>query len=375
MLLEHSPVADSQSNGVIERGIRSFEEMTRVILFDLSSRMVSLVSVHSPVFPWIVEHATDLLNQCHVASDGKSPYERLKKRPHRGELLPFGAAVMFRVAGKVPGGLMTERWHLGTWLGKRFHTEEHIVAREGDGPVIRSRAVKLMPEVTTSEDLDAIKGSPWAPSGVLNDVLPDVPRPILSRDDPSAEPEVDRLVPRNMKIITHDIFKKFGYTPGCAKCRKLSRNECSHPSLAHSQEFRSRIETASKADPVYRDRVERAEQRKMDFYAKEVERSDHSRRASLEPEVVPGAPADEAENEDHSSVREAKRARGEPEQDLSGEIHIPSADETLNPPELQTAPSSSTSIPIPSGASSSSSVKRTFEFSRRVVWQWCETFT
>ena len=38
-LLEHSPVADSQSNGFIERGIRSVEEMTRVILFDLSSRI------------------------------------------------------------------------------------------------------------------------------------------------------------------------------------------------------------------------------------------------------------------------------------------------------------------------------------------------
>ena len=39
--LEHSPVADSQSNGLIERGIRSVEEMTRVLLFDLSSRVES----------------------------------------------------------------------------------------------------------------------------------------------------------------------------------------------------------------------------------------------------------------------------------------------------------------------------------------------
>ena len=31
-LLEHSPVADSQSNGFIERGIRSVEEMTRVLV-------------------------------------------------------------------------------------------------------------------------------------------------------------------------------------------------------------------------------------------------------------------------------------------------------------------------------------------------------
>ena len=271
-LLEHSPVADSQSNGLIERGIRSVEEMTRVLLFDLSRLVGCPVSVHSPVFPWIVEHATDILNKCHEASDGKSAYERLKKRPHRGELLPFGASVMFRVAGKVPGGLMTERWHMGTWLGRQFHTEEHIVARKGDGLVIRSRAVKVMPEPTTMDDLDAIKGSPWPPSGVLRDVLPDVPRPTLSRDDPSVEPEEERPVPRNTKI-TQDILKKFGHTPGCAKCRKWSRNEYSHTSLAHSQDCRIRFEAASKTDPTYRDRVERAEQRKMDFYAKEVDGS------------------------------------------------------------------------------------------------------
>ena len=46
--------ADPQSNGFIERGIRSVEEMTRVILFDLSST----IGVQSPVFPRIVEHAT-----------------------------------------------------------------------------------------------------------------------------------------------------------------------------------------------------------------------------------------------------------------------------------------------------------------------------
>ena len=82
-LLEHSPVADSQSNGLIERGIRSVEEMTRVLLSDLSSQVGSSISVHSPVFPWIVENAADLLNKCHVASDCKSAYERLKKRSHR----------------------------------------------------------------------------------------------------------------------------------------------------------------------------------------------------------------------------------------------------------------------------------------------------
>ena len=94
---------------------------------------------------------------------------------------------------------MTEWWHRGTWLGKRFHTEEHIVAGKGDGLVIRSRTVEAMPEETAMENLGAIEGSPWAPSGVLRDVLPDVPRPILSRDEPPFVPAEERPVPRNMK--------------------------------------------------------------------------------------------------------------------------------------------------------------------------------
>ena len=78
-----------------------------------------------------------------------------------------------------------------------------------------------------------------------------------------------------------------------------------------------------------------------------------------------GPPTEEEKGEDHSSARDVKRARGEPEQDLSVEIPIPSADETLTPPEILSVPSGSTpsswtSIPIPPGASSSSGVKRTY---------------
>ena len=58
----------THSRSLIERGIRSVEEMTRVLLFDLSSRVGRPISVHSPVFSWIVEHATDIL---HKMSCGK----------------------------------------------------------------------------------------------------------------------------------------------------------------------------------------------------------------------------------------------------------------------------------------------------------------
>ena len=67
--------------------------------------------------------------------------------------------------------------------------------------MIRSRAAKVMPEETTLDDLDAIKSSPWGPCCVLRDVLPDVPRPILSRDKPPLLLVEERPVPRNMNIF------------------------------------------------------------------------------------------------------------------------------------------------------------------------------
>ena len=88
------------------------------------------------------------------------------------------------------------------------------MAGQRDGLVSRSRAAKAMPEETTLDDLDTIKGSPWAPSGVLRDVLPDVPRPILSRDEPPLVPVDERPVPRNVQI-SQDILKKYGYARVC----------------------------------------------------------------------------------------------------------------------------------------------------------------
>ena len=87
-------------------------------------------------------------------------------------------------------------------------------------------------------------------------------------------------------------------------------------------------------------------------------------------------PRSDPEGEDHSRARDVTRARGEPEQDLSGEIPIPSADETLlchpdrlrsvrlqsqlllEPPQWCEAYSERTMLPNSLGVSSGSGVKR-----------------
>ena len=93
---------------------------------------------------WIVEHAADILNKCRVASDGKSAYERLKMTS------TSRCALETRLSGDVQSCWEGSRRSLagevapGHVAGKTCHTEEHIVARKGDGLVIRSRAVKAM---------------------------------------------------------------------------------------------------------------------------------------------------------------------------------------------------------------------------------------
>ena len=71
-----------------------------------------------------------------------------------------------------------------------------------------------MPEETTLESLNTIKGSPCAPSGVLRDVLLDVPRQILSRDESPFLPVEERPLPRNMKF-SQDILKAVQIAGNC----------------------------------------------------------------------------------------------------------------------------------------------------------------
>ena len=48
------------------------------------------VQVEDQYFPWLVRHSSWLLSRFLVKSDGKTPYERLRGREYRGEVVePF----------------------------------------------------------------------------------------------------------------------------------------------------------------------------------------------------------------------------------------------------------------------------------------------
>ena len=97
------------------------------------------MDVHLPVVAWLAEHVADMYNQSHVYEDGKTAYEKLRGRKYKGEMLPFGCQVLHRVTGKPIGGVVAPRWLPGTWLGKTWSSDEHLVATE-TGKVVRARS-------------------------------------------------------------------------------------------------------------------------------------------------------------------------------------------------------------------------------------------
>ena len=148
--------------------MQSFEQIFRTHKLDLQRKVGKGVDVHLPVMAWLAEHVADMYNKSHVYEDGKTAYEKLRGRKYKGEMLPFGCQVLHRVTGKPIGGVVASRWLPGTWLGKTWSSDEHLVATE-TGKVVRARSVRRMPgESSWSADIwCGIIGQPWGPTGTI----------------------------------------------------------------------------------------------------------------------------------------------------------------------------------------------------------------
>ena len=95
-------------------------------------------------------------------------------------MVEFGAAVRFRVCGKVQGSSMGERWFNGIFLGKKAGTEENIEMRE-NGSVVRARAIREFYKVLTLKDYDELRRTTPDPVGTLRGVARDAAKMILKK--------------------------------------------------------------------------------------------------------------------------------------------------------------------------------------------------
>ena len=170
---EEAPKGDSKGNGFAERAVQQFEEIMRVHKLALDNLVGRRIPIEHPCIPWLVQHAADVVNRYLVMSDGTTAYERVKRRKSSAVMHEFALPVMHRVSGAVQGGVMSERWYEGLWLGKHFMSGEDLVSLE-DGRVIRARSIEERPTSVklTMKMLDKVTGLTWKPTSTLSGLQP-----------------------------------------------------------------------------------------------------------------------------------------------------------------------------------------------------------
>ena len=94
---------------------------------------------------FLVRHCAWLIAHYQVKSDGNTPHERLRGRPHQGQVAEFAEVVHFRDPGKAADmPKLDDRWNLGLWLGKSLAPDEHYVGTSAG--VRRRRSIWRRPE-------------------------------------------------------------------------------------------------------------------------------------------------------------------------------------------------------------------------------------
>ena len=94
IVLEESPVKESQANGAIENAIKQVQGQIRTVKDCLESRLELKLTGEETIFPWLVSHAAATINRHHVGQDGRTAYRRWKGKEFRREIAEFGEKVV-----------------------------------------------------------------------------------------------------------------------------------------------------------------------------------------------------------------------------------------------------------------------------------------
>ena len=91
--------------------------------------------------PWIVKHATWLLNRYRIHDDGLSSYQRRFKQQSMIGITEW-KTVYFKAQGKQDVANTESAFAKGMWLGKDSDSNEHLIASSRG--IIKSRTMKIV---------------------------------------------------------------------------------------------------------------------------------------------------------------------------------------------------------------------------------------
>ena len=87
LMVENSPVGDSQSNGSIERGIQTYEGQMRTNKIALEKCIGQKIAVNNNIIPWMAMHAGEIVSHHLIGKDGKVAFQRLRGRKMKRHLV------------------------------------------------------------------------------------------------------------------------------------------------------------------------------------------------------------------------------------------------------------------------------------------------
>jgi hypothetical protein len=81
IVMEESPVGDSQSNGLAENAVKEIKGIVRSMRWAYDEMHGVKLSVSSPVLPWMVRYAGAMLSRTRRGADGRTAYELRRGKP------------------------------------------------------------------------------------------------------------------------------------------------------------------------------------------------------------------------------------------------------------------------------------------------------
>ena len=91
VILENSPVGESQSNGFVENAIREVQNQVRKLKNQLELNTATKIGAKSQIIPWLVRYAAQTIHSFKVHKiDGRTSRQRIRSDPTIPEIPKFG---------------------------------------------------------------------------------------------------------------------------------------------------------------------------------------------------------------------------------------------------------------------------------------------
>ena len=264
-----SPVRESQSNGAIERAVRTWEGQFRTIRHQFEANIGAKINMDHPIIGWMVIWAGDLITRYVLRENGRTAFESMMGHRCKQLVCMFGETAMFRLAPDKSDRRKAESdWGIGMFVGIENRSSEYLFMNETG--LYKCRTMKRMPRNKAFraecllEATATIEG--YIDKGARTSVQ--------SRQGEMAKegmPGGRTFAPRRARLAPED-FKTHGFTVDCKGCIYL-QDGIGHR-CAHSSECRDRMEGKLQESEEGKDRVAKAQGRQDHWMASEIEKND-----------------------------------------------------------------------------------------------------